>query len=65
METPQVVNELNDPTAVVKYRVIAYRTLTKQELIQAVVLYLRQHKGRKPKRGSVITIVSIIGFDGT
>ena len=65
METPSVANELNDPGAGVKYRVMAYRALTRQELLHSVALYLRQVKGKKLKRGTVVTIISIIGFDGT
>lgn len=61
---PNVVNELNDPTAGVKYKVMAYRALTKTELLQAAAMYLRQRKGKKPKRGSEVTIITIIGFDG-
>ncbi len=64
MEAPRVVNELNDTTAGVKYRVMAYRALSKQELMQSVALYLRQTKGKKPKHGSMVTIVTIIGMDG-
>ena len=64
MEMPTVVNELNDPANGVTYRVMAYRPLSKQELMQSAALYLRQKKGKKPKRGSLVTIISIIGADG-
>ena len=64
IETPTVVNELNDPTAQVKYRVMAYRALSRQELLQSVAMYLHQRKGKKPKRGTLVTIQTIIGFDG-
>lgn len=65
MKSPTVANVLNDPAKRMQYRVMAYRTLTRQELLQSVALYLRQHKGKMPMKGGVITIVSIIGFDGT
>lgn len=64
MDAPNIANELNDPANGVKYRVMAYRALSKQELMQAAAMYLRQKKGKKPKRGSLVTIISIIGFDG-
>lgn len=63
MKQPSVVNELNDPTNKVRYRVMAYRALTRQELLASVALYLRQNKGQKPLRNSLIEITSIIGYD--
>lgn len=64
MEMPNVVNELNDPTNRVKYRVLAYRALTRDELLQSVALHLRKQRGKKPKPGTVVTIISVIGING-
>ena len=65
MEMPNVENVLSDPSNKVTYRVLAYRALSRQELLQAVALHIRQARGKKPKPGSTITIVSIAGFNGT
>lgn len=62
MKLPEFVNELNDPKNQVKYRVTAYRALTRQELLQSVAVYLRSKAG-KPKRGSTVELTSIIGYD--
>lgn len=63
MEQPTIVNTLNDPTRGVVYHVRAYRTLTRNELLQSVALYLRSKKNKHPKKGTVVTIISIIGFN--
>lgn len=40
------------------YRVVAYCTLTDTQAANAVLLYLRTHKGKKPKRGTVVTVMT-------
>lgn len=60
MEGPNVLSVLTDQTRNVRYEVQAYRALTEQELVFAVRYYL-SHCKRKPKKGSVVRIVSIIG----
>lgn len=64
MEAPSVANILKDEANGVTYRVMAYRTMTANEIMHSIALYLRQRKGKKPKRGTMVTIISIIGFDG-
>lgn len=59
METPDVVTTLKDPNAGVTYHVQAFRQLTRTELIQAVRYYLSRTK-KRPKRGDVIRIISVI-----
>lgn len=59
MESPKVRNRLVDEVHGVTYDVIAYRQLTRAELLGAVRAYWGQR--RKPKRGDLVTIVSIIG----
>ncbi len=65
MKMPDVCNELRDPARKVVYRVMAYRTLTRQEMLTAVAMHLGQNKGRPPKKNSTITIVTLFGVDGS
>lgn len=66
MEMPNVVSEIKDPAKGVTYRVIAYRTLTRPELVQCVQQYQSQpaKKRGKLQPGAVVTISTIIGHDG-
>ena len=57
------VETLGEDTNGVRFRFLAYRVLTRPEMLAALRVYWQNHKGKKPKRGSVVTIVSIIGFD--
>lgn len=59
---PSVKSQIRDPKTKVIYTVLAYRTLTRTELVQAVQVYHQSTK-KKPKNGSEVTIHSIIGFD--
>jgi hypothetical protein len=59
VQAPNVSNELRDPSNKVTYRVMAYRALSRQELLQSVGAYLRQSK--RPKPGTMVTILTIIG----
>ncbi|WP_428421935.1 hypothetical protein [Methylibium sp.] len=61
MEMPSVVTTLRDAAADVTYNVRAYRKLSRQELLQSVGLFLGQRKRKKLKRGTVITIITVIG----
>mgnify|MGYP000957780634 CR=1 FL=1 len=63
MEMPSVENTIKDAERGVTYVVMAYRTLTRAEVLSAVGSFLGQKK-RKPKRGSVVRIITILGFDG-
>jgi len=63
MEQPTIVTTLNDPGRGVVYHVRAYRTLTRNELLQCVAMYLRSKKNKQPKKGTVVTIISLLGFD--
>lgn len=64
MELPDVRNTLHDRAAGVTYHVLAYRTLTADELKRAVAQYLAQRGRARPKSGSVITIQTVIGGTG-
>jgi hypothetical protein len=59
MRHPDVLNKLIDPDNGVTYEVVAYRSLTKGELLMAVRYYLASVK-KRPKRGAVVRIISVI-----
>jgi len=63
MQQPNIRTSLHDPNTDVTYHVIAYRTLSRHELLQSVAAYLSQKKRKKPKPGSSVTIITIIGFN--
>lgn len=64
MDIPNVSNPIQDSQRDVIYEILAYRTLTRAERVMSVRHYLSQQK-KKPKRGTKVTIVSIIGYDGS
>jgi len=59
MKLPDVVTTLVDQERGVIYEVVAYRRLTKQELITSVRYHLSRLK-KKPKRGDVFRILIAI-----
>lgn len=62
MTEPAVKTILDDrKNSGVIYCILAYRPVTKAEVVQTVRVYLSSHK--PPKRGSTITIRSLIGYD--
>ena len=64
MTMPSVRTSLMDDRNGVRYDVLAYRQLSRGELLTAVRVYLSQRKRRrKLKRGTLVEIVSIIGHD--
>jgi hypothetical protein len=64
MNMPNVSNPIQDSQGGVIYDILAYRTLTRAERVVSVRHYLSQQK-KRPKRGMKVTIVSIIGYDGS
>jgi hypothetical protein len=62
VEGPNVLSVAVDGERGIRYEVQAYRTLTQEELLLAVRYYL-SHSRKKPKKGSVVRIVSIIGVN--
>ena len=62
MQLPHVRNTARDEQSDVTYHVMAYRKLSESELVHAVRYYQARNR-RKPKRGSAVTIVSLIGSD--
>jgi hypothetical protein len=64
MEMPRVKNTIRDGTNNVTYHVLAYRSLTKEELLLSVKRFHSQpkiHRRKTPLRNMVITIISILG----
>ena len=62
MEKPSVRTTVNDPGSGVTWDVLAYRKLTPAEMAAAIRTHLARRKGPKPKRGSSITIVTLVGY---
>ncbi|WP_439444483.1 hypothetical protein ABWU93_11565 [Xanthomonas translucens pv. translucens] len=60
MELPNVRHPIRDPETNVTYVVMAYRHLTQSEVVQTVRMHQRQTR-KKPKRGSTITILTVLG----
>lgn len=56
--TPNVANIFIDPDNDITFKVMAYRKLSKQELIQAVNMHASRRA--KPARGTTVTIFSVI-----
>jgi len=63
LDAPTVKTTIDDTrnTGVI-YHVFAYRRLSKAEALQAVRVYLSGRK-RAPRRGTQISIVTVIGHD--
>jgi hypothetical protein len=64
MKAPDVVSTIVDHDRNITYQVLAYRSLTQTELVQAVRLFHAQKKRAKVKPGTTVIIRSIIGHDG-
>ena len=67
MEQPSIRSSIRDEAHNMTYHVMAYRPLTREELVQSVRVYHSQPRFRRrktPERNKVITIISVIGCDG-
>jgi len=64
MQQPNIISTLVDPEKNITYEVVAYRKLTKDELILSVRNFYAQKKKPKLKPGQKVTILTIIGYDG-
>ena len=62
MSMPRVSNPIKDSRSGVIDDILAYCTLTRAERVMSVRQYL-SHQKKKTKPGTIVTIVSIIGFD--
>lgn len=63
MEMPAVENVINDPTNGLTYRVMAYRVLSREEVIRSVSTHASKQRVKKSKPGTVITILTVIGLN--
>jgi hypothetical protein len=61
MKGPDVSNVIKDPEADVTYNVLAYRKLSRAEMVQSIRFYAMQRGKKKLSRGSAVTIISVIG----
>jgi len=59
MKSPDIVTTLKDQERGITYHVVAFRALSRQELLTAVRYYLSTVK-KNPKRGTVIRIITVI-----
>ena len=67
MEQPNVRSSIRDEENNVTYHVMAYRELTRAELVGAVRMYRSQPRFRRrktPEKNKIITIISVIGCQG-
>ena len=58
---PHVKNVLQDERRNITYEIMAYRSLSKPELITAVRVFRSTKQGRKVKNNTLYRIYSIIG----
>lgn len=64
MTIPNVKSLIRDTENDVTYEVMAFRALSKAELVMAVRVYHSQRRSkRKHKRGTTVKIFSVIGIN--
>jgi hypothetical protein len=61
MNPPNVSNIARDADRNITFNVLAYRTLSQQELLMAIRYFRSTKQGRKLKANTTYTIVSVIG----
>ena len=61
MIMPNIVSTIVDPGKNITYQVVAYRKLSRNELVMSVRHYWSQRKKPKVKPGGTVKIISIIG----
>lgn len=62
MEQPNTRNVIKDAERKVTYVVMAYRQLSREEIVIAVRHHLSQRRGQ-PKKGSTIIIMTTFGYN--
>ena len=62
MIQPNVVSTIYDPRRDVTFKFVAYRELSRQELVRNVRVFLMQNR-KKLKKGTTITVMTIIGHN--
>lgn len=61
MEQPHISNSIRNKEKDVTYNVIAYRKLSRDEVVNAIRHYHSQKNSKKLKKGTTVTIVTTIG----
>jgi hypothetical protein len=61
MQMPNVVSKIIDQEKKITFEIIAYRPLSREEMVLSVRQFLAQKKKPKLQPGSTIKIISIIG----
>ncbi|RYF60738.1 MAG: hypothetical protein EOO27_04770 [Comamonadaceae bacterium] len=61
MEMPNVATDFTDEKRRVVYRVVAYRTVTQLEGMQAIAAFQRQRK-KAPKPNTLVQVITLIGL---
>lgn len=62
MEPPTVRTSARDEERNITFHVMAYRQLTEAELIQAIRCFRSTKQGRRLRKNSTYTIISLIGL---
>ena len=69
MKQPDVRSSIRDPGHNVVYHVLAYRPLSREELVRSVRMYHRSQpavrRRKTPLRNAEVTIATTLGRDGT
>lgn len=60
MELPNAPHQIRDPERNITYVVMAYRQLSRTEVVQMIRVHQAAQR-RKPKKGSLVRIVTTIG----
>jgi len=63
MEQPNIINTLVDSEKNITYEVVAYRKLSREELVLAVRHFYAQKKKPRVRPGQKVRIISIIGYN--
>ena len=58
MRPPDIENIMKDPQRQVTYRIMAYRRLSRAEMIGTIQAHVATNKGRHPKPGTLVTILT-------
>ena len=64
MPTPNVVTTLKKSDYNFEFRVLAYRTLSENEMHSVLRRWMKQTRHKTIPKNQVITYQTIIGFDG-
>ncbi|AGX88285.1 hypothetical protein Cenrod_2218 [Candidatus Symbiobacter mobilis CR] len=61
MEAPTISNIIKSPEKNITYNILAYKTLSRQEIVSAVQNFNSQNKRKRIEPGTIITILTTIG----